>query len=203
MSSAFVAQFDTLKHLVDTNEYVKNCISNKSKEIHSLSYLIDRDLSQSDCIKLGTGLEKVIKDIIIQFNPLLKDIKPKNSKGNKERDHLFIDEIAKKIYYAELKSNLNLDTEKCKSTSSKCLQIQKELEQKYPDYTVHMYLLGVRYFDTSLIPKIITNKYVEIDTNLLGVNDYFTALNIPSMFGDENEYKQFLNYLADSMFTAN
>ena len=44
----------------------------------------------------------------------LKNIKSNTKKGDKETDHLFIDDLNKNIYYAELKSNLNLDTEKRK-----------------------------------------------------------------------------------------
>jgi len=183
-----------LTHIIDNNDYVKNCTSNKSKETHSLSSLIDRDLSQSDCIKLGTGLEKVVKDIVLAANPALTNIKPKNEKGKKERDHLFFDAETKTIFYAELKSNLNLDTEKCRSTSAKCVQILAELQAEYPDCKVEMFLLGVRYFERSLIPKIIGNKYQEIDANLVGMNDYFAALKVPITFSGEPEYKEFLNY---------
>ena len=98
--------------------------------------MIKRELSQSDCIKLGNGLEKIFYDIVLQYTKL-KDIKPKNKKGKKEKDHLFCDETNKIIYYAEFKSNINLDTEKSKSTYQKCLNIVIELKEKYPDYTIN------------------------------------------------------------------
>ena len=121
--------------LIENNSYIKNCKSNKKKDINSLSYLIKRELSQSDCIKLGTGLEKILYDIVLQYTKL-KDIKPKNKKGKKEKDHLFCDEDNNIIIYSELKSNINLDTEKSKSTYQKCLNIVNELEEKYSDYTI-------------------------------------------------------------------
>jgi len=200
MSSASQPVFN-LMSIVDNNEYVQNCTSNKAKETHSLSSLIDRDLSQSDCIKLGTGLEKVVKDIILAANLTLTNIKPKNSKGKKERDHLFYNPETKTVFYAELKSNLNLDTEKCRSTANKCIQILEELKEEYPDCQVQMFLLGVRYFERPIIPKIITNKYQEIDANVVGMNDYFAALGVPITFNTEVEYREFLNYLANKMFT--
>ena len=55
---------EDLKIIIKNNYYVKNCISNKKKDKTSLSYLIDIELSQSDSIKLGIGLENIIKDII-------------------------------------------------------------------------------------------------------------------------------------------
>lgn len=189
-----------LKSVIDGNEYVQACTSNKAKDVHSLSSLVDRQMSQSDCIKLGTGLEKVFSELVLVLNPDLTDIKPKNSKGKKERDHLFVNEEQKVIFYAELKSNLNLDTEKCKSTTNKCLQIEAELAEEYPDYIIKMYLLGLRYYNKSLFPKIITNKYAEIPDHLVGVNDYFEELTGDPLFADEPGYKEFLKYLADQMF---
>jgi hypothetical protein len=190
---------DYLTEIITNNSYVKNCTSNKEKDINSLSYLICRELSQSDCIKLGTGIEKVLKDIIIDKNKQLENIKPKNSKGQKEKDHLFKDEKNKIIYYAELKSNLNLDTEKCKSTSDKCELILDELKTEFVDYEIKMFLIGIRYYDKKIIPKIIINKYKNIHNNVVGINDYLQELNAGIQF-DENEYKEFLNILANSMF---
>jgi hypothetical protein len=190
---------DYLTEIITNNSYVKNCTSNKEKDINSLSYLICRELSQSDCIKLGTGIEKVLKDIILDKNKQLENIKPKNSKGQKEKDHLFKDEKNKIIYYAELKSNLNLDTEKCKSTSDKCELILDELKTEFVDYEIKMFLIGIRYYDKKIIPKIIMNKYKNIHNNVVGINDYLQELNAGIQF-DENDYKEFLNILANSMF---
>ena len=192
-----------LKSVIKGNEYVQACTSNKAKDIHSLSSLVDRSMSQSDCIKLGTGLEKVFSELIVVLNPDLTDIKPKNSRGKKERDHLFANEKTKTIFYAELKSNLNLDTEKCKSTTAKCLQIEAELAEEYPEYTIKMFLVGLRYLNRSMFPSVISFKYTEIEDHMVGVNDYFEALTTGGsgdLFTDEQAYKEFLTYLAYQMF---
>lgn len=42
-----------LNNIITHNNYVINCKSNKKKDVDSLSSLINRNLSQSDCIKLG------------------------------------------------------------------------------------------------------------------------------------------------------
>ena len=186
--------------MVDANAYIQGSVSNKTKDIHSLSSLINRDLSQSDCIKLGTGIEKVLVDCILGENIILTNIKQKNKKGVKERDHLFQDDINKIIYYAELKSNLNLDTEKCKSTSGKCSQIVDELKKEFIDYHIDLSLVGLRYFHTKDIPKVISNKYVSIQENVVGINDYLTKLKAFPTFETEEKYNDFLNYVADSMF---
>ena len=186
--------------MVDANSYIQDSVSNKTKDMNSLSSLIKRDLSQSDCIKLGTGIEKVLVDCILVQTPNLVNIKQKNKKGVKERDHLFKDEANKIIYYAELKSNLNLDTEKCKSTSTKCIQIVDELKSEFVDYHIELSLVGLRYFHTKDIPKVISNKYVSIQTNVVGINDYMGKLKSYPGFQTEEQYKDFLNYVADSMF---
>ena len=192
--------FPELKDIIDKNDYVFSCISNKKKDFNSLSYLIEKDLSQSDCIKLGIGIEKVFKDIIIAGNTNLENIKPINKKGQKEKDHLFKDETTKTIYYAEIKSNLNLDTEKCKSTSDKCLQIKEELKIEFPDYEIKMFLVGIRYYEKTIIPKIISNKYLSITDNLFGINDYLSIMNSNIKFENEKIYIHFLNYLSSKMF---
>lgn len=196
----FVSDMLELKEIIDNNNYIKNCISNKNKDYNSLSYLINRDLSQSDCIKLENGIEKIIQEIIIKKNKNLINIKPKNKKGQKEKDHLFKDENNKIIYYAEIKSNLNLDTEKCRATYDKCLKILNELENEYNGYKINMFLIGIRYYDKKIIPKVILNKYLQIIENVLGINNYLEIMNTNIYFINEEKYKEFLNYIANKMF---
>jgi hypothetical protein len=161
-----------LDDIIKKNEYIKLCKSNKNKDINSISYLIDRQLSQSDCIKLGHGIEKILQDIILNKNSNLINIRPKNIKNKKEKDHLFVNKKEKIIYYAELKSNLYLDTEKCKSTYIKCQQIILELQEEFPEYSIKMFLIGVRYYDKNIIPDRIIKKYLPIKENIVGINDY-------------------------------
>jgi hypothetical protein len=189
-----------LETIIKNNCYVKNCKSNKNKDIHSLSSLIDIELSQSDCIKIGVGLENVLKDYIINQCPFLQDIKQPNKKGVKEKDHLFMDEDKKIIYYAEIKSNLNLDTEKSKATIDKCLHNKEELEKKYQSYEIKMFLISARHYKKDIIPNCINNKYTSIKDNLTGLNEYFSELSISKQFNEEQEYKAILNLLAKSMF---
>ena len=54
-----------LTSLIDKCCYINNFETNKKRDINSLSYLIDRTLSQSDCIKLGIGIEKLLLDTIL------------------------------------------------------------------------------------------------------------------------------------------
>ncbi len=197
-----VSQIKTpdLKSIIDKCAYVNNCKSNEKKDFNSMSYLVSINLSHSDCIKLGHGVEKVFKMFICASVPNLKDIKTKNIKGMKEKDHLFIDETKKIIYYAEIKTNLNLDTEKDKSTINKCVDIKKELEDKYNGFIVKMFLVGCRYISNDIIPLDICKKYIKIKNHLVGLNEYFEALSIPFKYDNEDKYKEHINYLAKKMF---
>lgn len=164
-----------------------------NKDYDSFSYLIDKDINQSQSIQIGCRMEKFIRKIILELNKNIKDIKQKNQKNQKEKDHLFIDTENKIIYYAELKANLNLDTEKSKSTYEKCLLIKNELEEKYPEYEIKWCLLGFRYLTNNLISTNIRNKYSVINNNLFGINNYFEMFNINFRFKNEDDYKNFIN----------
>ena len=186
-----------LYSIISNNNYVKECKTNQKKDPSSLSYLIDRPLSHSDCIKLGIAIEKVISDIITKYTNY-QNIKQKNAKRKKEKDHLFKDDKNKIIYYAELKGNLNLDTEKLPSTYNKCLKIVEDLKEKFPEYNIKWCLLGFRYLDYNNIPNTIKKKYEIIKNNLFGINQYLDYLNINYEF-TQDIYKQFLNDIANTM----
>lgn len=188
---------ELLQNIVTNNSYVKNVKSNKKKDENSLSYLVEKQLSQSECIKLGICYEKILQDIVLQTTNY-KNIKPKNKKGEKEKDHLFMDEETDTIYYVELKANINLDSEKSKSTYLKCLEIVKELEITYPDKKIVWCLLGYRYIHFNEIPKYIVNKYSQIKNNVYGINQYFNMIGIDFSFTNET-YKEFINYIVDKM----
>jgi hypothetical protein len=190
-----------LDNLIRKNLYINSSSSNEKKDTNSLSYLITKNLSQSDCIKLGIAVEKLLADLVME-KTLYKNIKPsKNEKGVKEKDHLFCDETNKIIYYAELKANINLDTEKSKYTVTKCLEIVEFLASKYPEYTIRWCLLAYRYLDYEDIPKHIQKKYYIIQNNVFGINQYLQILNIDLQFSAYT-YKEFLNKIVDTMFSV-
>jgi hypothetical protein len=208
MSSTEAPHIEKFSRVIQNIKYIKECKKTNKKDIHSICYLLDerisRQLTQSDCIKLGFGLEYLFLEIIIQNAPHLKNITPlTTTKGKKQLDHLFEDAEKKIIYYAELKSNLHLDTEKSRATAEKCLKIYNELCDTYPDYTVKMFLVGNRYLETTDLQKynIITNRYTIIKNNLCGVNDYFRELGLPQMcFVDAIQYAAVLHFLIKEMF---
>jgi len=189
---------ENLRHLITNCEYIANSTCTKKKDISSLSYLIDIEMSQSECIRLGIGCEKLISDLIMKYANVI-NIKKKNEKDKKEKDHLFMDRDNKVIYYAEIKSNINLDTEKLKVTYKKCQDIVLELKEEYPEYEIKWCLVALRYLEYDNIPNTIKSKYSNISENLYGINDYLKLLDIHLIFTQER-YKTFLNNIAISMF---
>jgi len=181
-----------LLNIVNKHKHKYKNINDAGKDYNSISYIIKKNLTQSQLIKFGINLEKIFVDIILEKNKNLVNIKPKNKKNKKEKDHLFIDEFNKIIYYAEIKSNLNLDTEKSKQTIDKLKFNHKELCNEYTDYKINTYLVGSRYFTKSNIPVNIINKYIDIKDYVNGINEYFLNLNCDIHF-NENEYNDFIN----------
>lgn len=203
---------DIIEHNEDTTEdlsilfnaislstYVVFSNSNKKKDKNSLSSLVSKSLSQSECIRLGFAVEKLLCDICSKTEGFI-NIKPKNSKGEKEADHLFINNKTKEIYYAEIKTNINLDTEKYKSTTDKILFIMDKLKNKYPNYKINGFLVAARYYDKKIIPSLLLNKYKRINNNVIGIDDYLILFNKPK-FNSEKKYIEWLDAIANTMFT--
>ena len=169
-----------------TSNYFKNISINKSNPIknESISSLISIPLTQSQCIKIGIHIENIIREFINLYEHV-EDIRPnKNLKGVSERDHLF--RVGEHKIYAELKCNLNLDTEKLNKTCEKVLKISKQ--EKCDGY-----LLALRYLND--IPDNIVKKYENV--KIVGVSQYFNLFKIPCPFGgNEMIYKIWLNQVA-------
>lgn len=148
----------------------------------SISSLISIPLTQSQCIRLGTIVEKILREFLDSHEGVT-DIKPKNKKGQKERDHLF--KLNGNKIYAELKCNLNLDTEKRKKTCKKVQDISSEEE-------CTGYLLAVRYLNE--LPQRIMKSYSSV--NVISLSEYFKLFNLPCPFGSELNFKIWLNQMA-------
>lgn len=184
--------------IIKNNNYMKKYKCNTSKDFHSLSYIVNKKLSHSDCIKIGIAIEKILVDIVLEYNKDLENIRPKNLKNKHEKDHLFFNSKNNTIYYSELKGNLNLDTEKIKMTKEKYINIVEELKKQYPDNNIKWCLLGLRYTNQNKIPSKIKNKYIGFNKYLYGINDYFKLLDINIKY-TERTYKEFINIIVDEM----
>lgn len=187
-------------HTIQMSDYIQSCKSKTSKDPTSISSLIDRPLSQSDCIKIGIAIEDLLRRFITNNIDGIKDIKERNTKSRKEKDHIFINETDKVIHYAEVKANLNLDTEKYKATINKCIEINHELTTQYPDYTIKMYLVGARYLNSSEMSDAIRKKYSSIRGNLVGINEYIQSLGHTRELLEPDGYRVLLNEMVKAMF---
>jgi len=193
---------EELKNFTKECSYIrkqKEEIKSKNKlDEASLSFIINRKMSQSESIRLGIAIECYLRDFI-GYKTRLKNINKKNCKGQKQKDILFIDYNQKIIYYSEIKTNLNLDTEKSKSTYIKCQDIVKELEYEYKDFQIKWCLLGARYINCHEISEKVKKKYIDIKDNLFGINEFFQMFDI-NLVVSNKEYKDLLNHIANECF---
>ena len=161
----------------------------KGRSENSLSYLRDRPMEQSECIRLGTAMENALTQIT-EKNTKFENIKPKNERGQKEKDILFKNLVQNIIWYFELKSNIELDTEKLPETVKKIKE----------DNNYSGGLVSVRWLSKNDIPKNLRKRYKDLgDDEIYGVNDYFDAVGVPYKFEDYDEYKKFVNGILDKI----
>ncbi len=179
-----------------------NKFINQKKEsacdVHSFCSLLDKPLTQSQNIVLGHCIEHLVSDIVLS-NPAWVSIKLPNEKGKKETDHLYMNAEKKIIMYGEQKNNINLDTEKSKSTAEKLPIITAELRTKYPDYTVECHILAARYLrkKEEIAEKLIRSKYSS--TSVLGLNDFLERFDLAAIT-DYAEYKKLISCIVDLKF---
>lgn len=190
---------ETMYNCIDKCAYLKICQKTNTVKVDPNSFcsIIDVQLSQSQKIKTGKLMEELLSDYILSFG-LVQNIRPKNTKGFSEYDHLFSKDNV--IYYAELKANLNLDTEKSKATVNKCIHNVSRLEQAFPGKTIKWGLVSLRSLKTEDILPYTRSKYTKIANNLLGLQDYLGMLDINTDFLDNKSYKEFVNYAVKKSF---
>jgi hypothetical protein len=172
---------------------------------NSLSSLSTTKLTQSECIQLGNRMEILINKYIELQNLYLNGFE-KNQKGVKQKDVFFIDETKKIIYYAELKSNIDLDTEKAPETIKKINNIiRNDLvvreTEKFKDWTIQSYLVSLRCLTKTDIDSNLKNRYSHNITmyqadyikekkkwtiDLIGIRDLFDIMKVPSPTTTEN-----------------
>ena len=150
--------------------------------------------TQSQIIKIGNLVEKLIALYIEHELPHWNNIKPPVQKRKKEYDILFEDKKNKTIFYAEIKANLNLDTEKAPATWKKVLQNIETLKTNHPKKNIDGYLVTIRYLFRKDIPESLLNKFKPLENKLIGLNDFFGKLNLVQ-FENMKEYISTLNSL--------
>jgi hypothetical protein len=181
--------------LICKNKYINKHKKSKS-DIHSFCSLVNRPLTQSQNVTLGICMEQIFKDYIAN-NTVLKDISQNGShkKGERQKDHMWLNESKKEIIYAEQKNNINLDTEKSLSTQEKVLEISK----KYPEHKISAYILATRYLHSSEADasRIIKAKYK--NTKVIGVNEYLELFGLTPI-ADYDSYKKVIMKIVQAKF---
>lgn len=188
------------KALTDYLKTIKKC-PKKGRDPSSLSYLVKHDISQSAAIRLGVVLEEVFNIVISEYfqEKYKRSNLKRNIKGERQKDLLMINEAEKDVIYAELKANINLDTQKAPATVASTIKVVEDYEKA--GYKVRGYVLSLRYLKTSDIPKTLSKKYQEFDkkdnVNLIGIQDFMkTVLEEPiSELQSEDAYSDFLTMI--------
>lgn len=194
--------------LVAYLETIVTC-EKKGRDPSSLSYLVKRDISQSAAIRLGVVLEETFNIVISEYfkEKYTRSNLTRNIKGERQKDLLMINEAEKSIIYAELKANINLDTQKAPATVDSAIKVVADYEAK--GYTVKGYILSLRYLTTADIPKNLAKKYRKFDEHpnisLIGIQDFMrTVLDEPlAELQTEDTYSDFLTAITGHIEACN
>lgn len=169
--------------------FSKNPNKKTSRHSESLKTLLSCEINQQQSIKLGNAVERILMTYI-QSSGVWKDVRIKPKTNEKERDHLFQNQEGERVY-VEVKSNIQLDSEKKKETKRKVLYIANQ-ENTKPR------LLALRYFDESemRVSRHI-NYYRNAGIDVISISCYFKdVLKIKCPFENADEYVNWLNYVA-------
>jgi hypothetical protein len=148
-------------------------------------------------IKVGRNFEKWFKFVVQDSGmKLLPDgiIKNVIGKKSKDIDLLFVNEKDKTIHYRELKSNLELDTEKLNATYTKIKKIKEYLSKTYPDFSLDVALMSWAVYEKNDLPKKYETKIKECNSNEVDVVfpiDLFKLINAD--ISKESYYEMFRN----------
>jgi len=166
------------EEIIKTNTYINQRSESKS-DVHSFTTLASDRLTQSQNIQLGISMESFLSDAVKSNTKGWVSIRTKTKKGEKETDHLYANHAAKQLIYCEQKDNINLDTEKSRTTKTKVQEITAKLQKDYPDYDVKGHILAARYLDASedIATSIIARKYS--DVSVIGVNGFLAMFGLP------------------------
>lgn len=170
----------------------------------SMSSLIQYKLSQSQCIRIGNALEKILHYWIeheqdVPWNRLATPVK----KNEHQQDILMVHKNNQEVIYAEIKANIELDTEKVSKTIMKVRNVHHILGAKHPTCKVHSFLISGRYLTYDDIPQDLVRRYASLydeGIHLLGINDFLSRVGISYQFSGYEEYRHFWTGIAKHMF---
>lgn len=189
------------KYFEKANEILDSILENTTlSQPGGLPYLLfgNQPSTASLFIKIGRNFEKWFKFIVEDCGMiLLPDGVIKDVIGGKSKDIdlLFMDNENKIVYYRELKSNLELDTEKLPATYEKIKKITNYLRNEYPNYKIDSSLMTWAIYQEKDLPKKYNSKIKQCKNNGVEVSypsDLFNLLNIEF---SGNDYYNFFRKL--------
>jgi len=153
-------------------------------------------------IKIGRNFEKWFKYIVEDCGMvLLPDGVIKNVIGNKSKDIdlLFMDTLQKIVYYRELKSNLELDTEKLPATYEKIKKVTEYLSKEYPEYKIDSSLMTWAVYEENDLPKKYNSKIKKCNKNGVSVSYPVDLFNLLDVSFSRDEYYDFFKKLGQKI----
>jgi hypothetical protein len=136
-----------IDNLINTNRYINETTKQKKEDPHSFCKLLkEMNINPSQCenIKIGICMQNLFIDMgLLNRHGWERLDSPYSNKKNSKKDDEheidigFINKATKTIFYLEQKNNINLDTEKSKSTVDKVSKVKVLLGARYPDYTIN------------------------------------------------------------------
>lgn len=174
------------------NEKNISLMAKKENTSFNIKKLLGVDIDQSQSIRFGNMFQEFIKNLVIskggkilpsQFIDVYKTGNTKSNKGLKDMDIWFIlDDI---MYYFEVKTNLDLDSEKSKATDNKIFDITKYLIIENQNTKVKTGILSCWYKREHGLP-------IKVKTPVCYIEDMFKILNIQCT--SDEYYKLMLDF---------
>jgi hypothetical protein len=157
----------------DVNIKKMNEVAKKTN--YNIKRLLDNEtLTQSQCIKFGNIFEQALNEFLKSNNIGLNLINTKLVKTGKLKKSIQIDlifELNNKLYYFELKTNLNLDSEKSKATNDKLDILSEHFNLDLSKYSeINVNILSC-WWEKEKGMDIKTNK------NLYFMSDFFELIS--------------------------
>ena len=200
-------EYSSIENVIRKNKFKRKIVKDLVPEVKrvstktcigSLKFLFwgEEFSKQSVSIKAGKGFEEAFKFAIrdIEENFSLVDCGKPGKDGDcpHEIDLCFQNE--RKIYYFELKANIDLDTEKLPATCIKVQNVHKYLETKFPGFEIISGVLNWSVFDKEDCIKNKTNKsklkkFNSRETKVIFFNDFCKIIDIN--FSKEEFYSFF------------
>lgn len=165
--------FNTYKQIL-----LKNCKTikkNKKSNFVSLPIILDLPLFHSIYCQLGNKLEDTVNEYVAQI-PNVINMQPIHKKiDGHQIDVLF--KYKKTIYYFEVKSSIDFDTEKAKKIKEKFENVKQKLKEKYPKYKTKSKILSPINYSIAEMDSSILRNNITID-DIYCCKEFFNIFDI-------------------------